>query len=140
MYKKTSRASLFLMELIMSILFFSLAAAVCVQLFVQSHTLSKSSVELNHAVVECESITEYLLGTNGDPLRSENEIFTYYDSEFNKVSEDSQNIVYVLSCEKIYNPATPELINYNISFINKIDNIIIYSISPTYYTKGGLNQ
>ena len=140
MYKKTSRSSLFLMELIMSILFFSLAAAVCVQLFVQSHTLSKSSVELNHGVVECESMAEYIFGTNGEPLLSINTINTYYDSEFNKISEDSQGIVYVLTCEKIYNPATPELVNYNISFTNQIDNRLIYSISPTYYTKGGLNQ
>lgn len=54
------------MELILSILFFSIAAAVCVKLFVTAHRLSDQSVNLNHAVSMAESIAEAFYGCNGN--------------------------------------------------------------------------
>ena len=53
-------SSLFLMELIIAILFFSIASAVCVQFFVKSHLLSRDADALNHAVNECSSVAEAL--------------------------------------------------------------------------------
>ena len=64
--KNSSKSGLFLMELILSILFFSIAAAVCVKLFVTSHQLSDQSVSLNHAVAMAESIAEAFYGCNGN--------------------------------------------------------------------------
>lgn len=52
------RSSLFLMELIIAILFFSLASAICVQLFVKSHSLEKESVDINHAINAAASVAE----------------------------------------------------------------------------------
>ena len=62
--KNSSKSGIFLMELILSILFFSIAAAVCVKLFVTAHRLSDQSVNLNHAVSMAESIAEafYVMG------------------------------------------------------------------------------
>lgn len=54
------------MELIISILFFSLAGAVCVKLFVNSHIISKDSVELNHALEWSQNVAEVFYGCNGD--------------------------------------------------------------------------
>lgn len=53
-------SSLFLMELILAIFFFSIASAVCVQFFVKSHLLSHDSDALNHAVNECAGVAEIL--------------------------------------------------------------------------------
>ncbi len=64
--KNSSKSGVFLMELILSILFFSIAAAVCVKLFVTSHQLSDRSVNLNHAVAMAESIAEAFYGCNGN--------------------------------------------------------------------------
>ena len=52
------RSSLFLMELIIAILFFSLASTVCVRIFVKSHTLEEESIQLNHAVSAATSVAE----------------------------------------------------------------------------------
>ena len=41
------RSSLFLLELMIAILFFCLASAVCVQIFVKAHTISRETEELN---------------------------------------------------------------------------------------------
>lgn len=61
--KQRNRArssSLFLLELIIAILFFSACAAVCVQFFVKSHTMSQDSKELNFAVNECTTLAEII--------------------------------------------------------------------------------
>lgn len=62
----SSRSGLFLMELIISILFFSLAGAVCVKLFVNSHIVSQNSVELNHALEWSQNVAEVFYGCNGN--------------------------------------------------------------------------
>lgn len=59
---RAKSSNLFLLELIIAILFFSIASAVCVQLFVKSHLMSVETEELNQAVNlasgAVESITE----------------------------------------------------------------------------------
>lgn len=63
---KHSKTSLFLMELIISILFFTISGAVCVQLFVKAHQISTNSVSLNHSMRWCENIAELLQAYEGD--------------------------------------------------------------------------
>lgn len=48
--KQTNRSGLFLLELVIAILFFSLAAAICVRLFVKSQMISQDAQELNRAL------------------------------------------------------------------------------------------
>lgn len=66
MKNKSSKSGLFLMELILSILFFSISSAVCIQLFVKSHLISQQSVDLNNAIEWCQNIAEAFYGTNGN--------------------------------------------------------------------------
>lgn len=55
---KTGRGNLFLIEIILGILFFSIAAAVCVQLFVKAHTLGTGSTDLNRSVTLAQTAAE----------------------------------------------------------------------------------
>ncbi len=55
---RAQSSSLFLMELILAILFFSITSAVCVQFFVKSHLLVQKSKVLAQAVNECSNIAE----------------------------------------------------------------------------------
>lgn len=60
-HKSRARSSgLFLMELIIAILFFSVASAVCLEFFVKSHLLSLDSDILTRSVNECSSAAEIL--------------------------------------------------------------------------------
>lgn len=61
-----SKTGLFLMELILAILFFSLSAAFCVELFVQSHAINNNSIELNHSILLSQNMAEAFYGCNGD--------------------------------------------------------------------------
>ena len=58
--KPAKRSSLFLLELIIAILFFCLASAVCVRFFVRSHVMEQETTELNLAVDQAVSAAEIL--------------------------------------------------------------------------------
>lgn len=62
---RAQSSSLFLLELILAILFFSLASAVCVQFFVKSHLMSRNARNLNYAVNECSAIAELVTASDG---------------------------------------------------------------------------
>lgn len=58
MYNRSSKAGLFLIELIILILFFAIASGICVQLFVNAHLTSIRSSQLNRAVLAAQSAAE----------------------------------------------------------------------------------
>ncbi len=61
-----SKSNLFLIELIIAVLFFSLAAAVCIQMFALGHSINKSNEEKEHAIVSCISLAEAFEAADGD--------------------------------------------------------------------------
>ncbi|MDE7222327.1 MAG: hypothetical protein K2O34_00930 [Acetatifactor sp.] len=63
---KHSKSSLFLMELIIALLFFSLASTVCIRLFVNAHSLSNQTVDTNYAVNYAQNMAEAFMGCDGD--------------------------------------------------------------------------
>lgn len=56
--RQTRKSSLFLIELIIAILFFSLSSAVCVTLFSASYRNTKESEYRNVAILEAQSMVE----------------------------------------------------------------------------------
>ena len=60
-----SRSSMFLMEIIVAILFFSLVSAVCLRIFTTSHQQSADTKNLNVAVNQAGSAAEILKDSNG---------------------------------------------------------------------------
>ena len=68
MYSGThSRSSLFLVELIITIFFFSLSAVVCVRLFVDAAKTSREARDLTRAVHLAQDAAECFLSAEGDP-------------------------------------------------------------------------
>lgn len=65
---KSSRSSLFLIELTISILFFALASAACIQLFVKAHLLDKNTQELNQTVIWSQNLAELWNAADADML------------------------------------------------------------------------
>ena len=66
MLQRRHRSSLFLLELILVIFFFSLASAVCIQLFVKAHVIGTETEDLNHAIPLAESAAEAFHSVAGD--------------------------------------------------------------------------
>lgn len=83
----TSKSGLFLIELILSIFFFIIAMAVCLQLFVKARTLSQDTVSVNQAVLWSQNLAEVFLGNGGDYAQVKDTFSTYdcanmLDSDF----------------------------------------------------------
>ena len=76
--QSNTRSSLFLIELIIAILFFSLGAAVCVQAFSKAHTVTAQAQDLSFAsstVSSAASVVKYTGGTL-------DEVRTYFPDAF----------------------------------------------------------
>lgn len=56
--KQAKRSGIFLLELMIVILFFSVTAAVCIQLFVKAHVISQDTRNLNMAVNQVLEVAE----------------------------------------------------------------------------------
>ena len=141
MNKHKSRTSLVLMELIITILFFSIASAVCVQLFVKSHLISKETNELNNAVNISQSISEVMNGTNGSLSSIQNFYPTavgdddyfviYYDENFNETL-DTDSYMYAAD---VTVTSVGRLYNMEVQIKKKPDFDIIYSIKSSKYIR-----
>lgn len=107
-----SKASLFLMEIMMSILFFTIAAVVCLQLFVKAHSLNIQTENLAKATMIAESVSEcYLTTENYEQTKemiaslaeyesTQQQILIYYDSKWNNCSKEQAQYKTVLSFQK----------------------------------------
>lgn len=61
-----SKTPLFLMELIMMLLIFSISAAVCLQVFVGARRIADESRKLDAAVIQAQTVAEYWKASHGD--------------------------------------------------------------------------
>lgn len=92
-----SRSSLFLTEMIISILFFSIAAAFCIRIFVHAHLIGKNSENLNAAQNLASGMVETIAASDGkmdtitryfpDADISENTITVFYDENWKICTE-----------------------------------------------------
>ena len=103
--RKNSSSSLFLMELIIAILFFSLASTVCIQLFVKAHLLTEKSVNINQSILWTQNLAEGFLNSNGDLAGmkelfdekselGEDHISLYFDSDWKPVAAGTDSARY----------------------------------------------
>lgn len=105
---RNSSTSLFLMELMISILFFAISGAVCIQLFVKAHTINELSQDKSKAVLIAQDICEYFHHSDGD----KQEMLSYY-SAYENTDEDN---TYLLFFSQSGNPCSGE----NTYFIAKL--------------------
>ncbi len=83
-----SKSGLFLIELIIAILFFSLGSIVCVRMFLTSHLLALDSERMNSAVAAARSAAE-IYQSGGNDLLVEMTGATLQDNEFTATFDES---------------------------------------------------
>ena len=135
-----SKSALFLMELVIVILFFSICAAVCMQLFVQTHLLGQKTSELNNSVTAAQGVAEVVRGTDGsiDTLMKyypaavtdgEHYMEIYYNDAFDLCDyADAQYACKVTMVDEMY------IRNLDISVSRISDGDNIYSLNASKYT------
>jgi Tfp pilus assembly protein PilE len=78
---KISKSAIFLFELMMVILVFTVSAAICTSIFVKAYKFSEDSEDLTMAVIKAESVAErFKAGEN----RDSDEL--YFDEDWEAVS------------------------------------------------------
>lgn len=97
-----SRAPLILMEQIVMLLVFALAAALCLQAFVRSDNDSLRSEERDHAATLCQTAAETLRSTGGDFERAaallgavrwdEDSLNVFYASDWEPIAPSSDSV------------------------------------------------
>lgn len=142
--RHNNTSSLFLLELILAVLFFSVASALCIQIFTKAHLMSQDARDLNFAVNEVSSMAEQISAgtlhsdtaassddTASDPSTqmpddSLQDAAAYYDSGY--ASCEKANAVYVLTVH--YEPEDT-LLKAHISMDTVADNRNIYTLDVT---------
>lgn len=118
--RRNNTSSLFLLELILAVLFFSVASALCIQIFTKAHLMSQDARDLNFAVNEVSSMAEQM------PDDSLQDAAAYYDSSY--ASCEKADAVYVLTVH--YEPEDT-LLKAHISMDTVADNRNIYTLDIT---------
>lgn len=97
--QQSNRSVLLLMEIIIAILFFSVVSAICLQLFVKSHNLSRSTEALDFAITQTSSVAEVIRSSDKteDSLqqffpeltKKADCFYLYYDEAFSYCKESA---------------------------------------------------
>lgn len=143
---RPNSSSLFLIELILAILFFSIASAICVRFFVGSHILSKQSSALTRAVNECSSIAEicrtsdtrtdviqlleeeYPLAIITKSTADSTELHFYFDKEFAACEKSVHNYELKLTLqEKNF------LLSAKMAVTDSSDDSVIYELETLHH-------
>ena len=80
------QSRLFLLEITLASLFFSLASAVCLRCFAKSHILSTQAAELNQAVSQSENIAELLRSLPENDRKDDQKISNVLQLEYPAVN------------------------------------------------------
>ena len=92
------------MELIIAVFFFSLAAAVCIRLFVSAHTMSEKTTNLSNATVWAQNLAEAFYSCEGDTdkitdiypaaFTTGDSIILFFDKDWNITGESGKDSSY----------------------------------------------
>lgn len=117
---RAQSSSLFLMELILAILFFSITSAVCVQFFVKSHLLSQESKILSQAVNECSNIAETF-----DSSDNIADVLSLLKADYPDLTEQEAGLSAVLHYDGTFNPCAEEDAAYTLRAIFSDEDLML---------------
>lgn len=101
-HKARSKSSLFLMELILVILFFSISAAICMKVFATAKVKTDFSRNVSNATFAAETIAETFKDCDGNLIElaekfdgeaSGTTLIVYYDNEWNSCKKGNESFV-----------------------------------------------
>lgn len=133
-------SSLFLMELILAIMLFTITAAVCVQLTAKAHSLSRDSALLNSAVNECSTLAE-IISSSDNSDRAIRLLSEEYPGSKLQQTGDSRSLTFFY--DENYMPASEKNASHRITAdISVKDGLVsavikaekLYSLEVKHYT------
>ena len=102
MNRHNSKSGLFLMEMIIVILFFSICSAICVNVFAAARITADHSNDLNNAAVRAASAAETFKSAHGDIKTTADLLSSESDGDIETMSYDSNMITTEYSDMTLY--------------------------------------
>ncbi len=134
-YKRT-RSSMFLMEIIINLLLFSILCVCSLQFFIKAYNLTENTTTLHHAVTACSNVASVYESGNGKTdiiydtypyaIYVNDQLLIFYDENYNEC--DREHGTYYILIEKV-DTLTNKI---SIRFYNK-DGESCYSINACNY-------
>ena len=131
-----TRSSMFLMEIIINLLLFSILCVCSLQFFIKAYQLTEKTTTLHHAVTACSNVASVYESGNGDTdiiydtypyaIYVDDQILIYYDENYNEC--DRKHGSYYVLVEKL----DAVIDKITISFYNT-DGEACYSIQACCY-------
>ncbi len=107
MNQNHNRSKYFLFELMFNCLFFTIAAAICINLFIYGTVLSKQSRDISRASIEAQTLAEAFKSSNGDVYvlqdtvegtLEQDTVYLYFDERWNR-SEQLDEMGFVVAAD-----------------------------------------
>ena len=138
--RSNSRLSLFLMELIVAIMFFSLSAAVCVRLFASAHILADNTENLSNATIWSQNLAESFAGHKGnlkeigalysdgvvtynpnDPSQKDGSIVLFFNEKWEPLGSlsGSSYVAFMITHTEDAKDVYSDVTDYNVNLVGK---------------------
>lgn len=122
---KVSKSAIFLFELMVVILVFSIAAAICTSIFAKGYQFSSESQNLTRAIINAESAAEEFKVSTQKTTESE----VFFDDNW-KQTDDKDNAAFTMKLS----PSTEGNLNLcTIDIVNMDNDESIYTIETARY-------
>lgn len=128
-----NKSGLFLMELIVVTLFFSVAAVIVLKIFYTGEKLSRESQSLTNAVIQAQNAAQLIKSDSGKTeslcdyygtTENNGSIVVYFDDEFIPCdNDDSASIKMVVT-----QTTSGQIVNSNIDFVHIANDRSVYSL------------
>ncbi|MEA5083222.1 MAG: hypothetical protein VB018_03600 [Lachnospiraceae bacterium] len=134
-----NKSGLFLMELIVVTLFFSVAAVIVLKIFFAGETLSRESQVLTNAVIQAQNAAQLIKSDSGKTESlcdyygtTENDgiIVIYFDKEFVPCENDDKASIKMVVNQTI----DGQIVDSTIDFLHIDNDQIVYSLETKTYT------
>lgn len=141
MKRNHSRTSIFLMEIILDLLLFSILMIAGLQFFIRTHTLAEKTSRLHQAVAGCKSVASVFENGNGSKydilnlyhygVSLDDKILLFLDSDFQEC--EKPDACYYITVT-INETKTEGLSMAHISCSTR-ENNVIYTLNASHYSK-----
>lgn len=124
------KATLFLMELVLVIFFFSICAAICVNIFGSAQTMADNSENVSRAAVEARSAASCFKAAEGDleqtalllnGVETDDSVLVYFDNNWNRTN-DAETAWYAVQLKQRIKPGEADV--YILQLDTASDNIL----------------
>ncbi len=134
-YERT-KSSMFLMEILINILLFSLLCVCSLQFFIKALNLTDNTTTLHHAVTACNNVAAIYETGDGNvediweiysyAIHADGQIMIYFDENYEECSrEESSYYIFIKECDS-------PIPSIDISF-HKEDGMTYYQIQASHY-------